>query len=371
MTLSGKGFFTFILPDCEKGNPAEIASVASSAGLSHVIVKIADGTDPFGIDKSGDHTLRVVQALRAAGIAVWGWHSVYGIDPVREADVAIRRVVELGLKGYVINAEEEYIGRQQAAVIFMTELRNGLLSFPVALSSFRFPNSYPEFPWDEFLEKCDYHMPQVYWEKAHNAAGQLRESKTQCDSLAFARPYIATGPAYAVPGWAPSPEEILEFFNAASELGIQAVNFYSWDFCRRLLPALWISIAEFNWAAPAPDSTRSAPAPIPVLPFNQPDATLTAYLNALNARQIPELMNLYAPGASLVRGGKNMRGLAAIQADFIIRLGQLPPGLNYQLQQFEIDGETRHLHLICGASSYRETLVVKEGKITSHYIFEI
>ena len=42
MTLQGKGFFTFNLPECEGGDPAAIVAAALAAGLSHVIIKIAD-----------------------------------------------------------------------------------------------------------------------------------------------------------------------------------------------------------------------------------------------------------------------------------------------------------------------------------------
>ena len=66
MTLQGKGFFTFNLPDCEGGDPGSILAAAQAAGLSHVIVKIADGVQAAGLDASGiDFTAPVVQALHA------------------------------------------------------------------------------------------------------------------------------------------------------------------------------------------------------------------------------------------------------------------------------------------------------------------
>ncbi len=69
MALQGKGYFTYLLRECEGGNPADIVAMAQAAGLSHVLVKIADGTFAFGVDQSGvDYTAPVVQALRAAGI---------------------------------------------------------------------------------------------------------------------------------------------------------------------------------------------------------------------------------------------------------------------------------------------------------------
>ena len=227
MTLQGKGFFTLLLPECEGGDPAAIVAAAQAASLSHVIVKIADGVNAFGIDASGiDFTAPVVQALRTTGIAVWGWHSVHGNNPMAEAAIAIARTQALGLDGYVVDAENDYQRPDMAGAArqFMVEVRKAL-TIPIALSSYRFPDYHSELPWSTFLEFCDLHMPKVTWEQAHNAGEQLRESKRQCDALPNARPIIPTGPAYASSGWSPTAEEINDFLNTARALGLPAVNF--------------------------------------------------------------------------------------------------------------------------------------------------
>ena len=129
MTLQGKGFFTFNLPDCEDGDPGSILAASQAAGLSHIIVKIADGTQAAGIDASGrDFTAPVVQALHQAGMAVWGWQYVYGDNPSTEATLAITRTQELGLEGLIVSAGEEYEqpGRSSAAHLYMTTVRAGL-----------------------------------------------------------------------------------------------------------------------------------------------------------------------------------------------------------------------------------------------------
>ncbi len=122
MTLQGKGFFTFNLPECEGGDPGSILAAAQAAGLSHVLVKIADGEKAFGLDASGiDFTAPVVQTLHAAGIAVWGWHPVHGNAPLAEAAIAIERTQALGLDGYVVEAKDGYsrTGMAGAARQFM------------------------------------------------------------------------------------------------------------------------------------------------------------------------------------------------------------------------------------------------------------
>jgi hypothetical protein len=111
MTLYGKGYFLWKIPQVMKGDPAAIASKAVDAGLSHVLIKIADGADwvyNYNDDDEVDLVPPVRDALLEAGLSVWGWHYVRGDDPVGEANLAIERMKELGLEGYVIDAEGEY-----------------------------------------------------------------------------------------------------------------------------------------------------------------------------------------------------------------------------------------------------------------------
>ena len=176
MALQGKGFFTNNLLECESGDAATIAQAAQSAGLRFVILKIAEGTQPAGLDPAGKDLLPgVVQALKIAGISPWGWHSLHGTDSEAEARLACERVSSLGLEGYVINAEAafELPGRESVARQFMASLRPGM-KLPIALCSYQFPTFHPDFPWSAFLEGCDLHMPKVFWELAHNAGEQLQ-----------------------------------------------------------------------------------------------------------------------------------------------------------------------------------------------------
>ena len=169
--LKGKGAFIWQINRCEGGNPEAIASKAEAAQLTHVLIKIADTRYPFGFDwHKRDLVPPVVDALKNRGMQVWGWHYVKGNDPVGEANVAVARTTQLNLDGYVVDAEHEYKypGKDVAARRYMDELRRGLPNTKIALSSYRFPRYHLELPWASFLEKCDYNMPQVYWERSHN-----------------------------------------------------------------------------------------------------------------------------------------------------------------------------------------------------------
>ncbi len=436
MGLQGKGFFISLLSECEAGNPAAIFSVAQAAGLSHVLVKIADGTQPFGLDATGqDLNAPVVQALRAGGIAVWGWHTIYGDDPAGEAALAIGRVQELALDGYVLYAGAAYeqAGKAQAASTFMAALRADWGAVPIALSSFRFPNFHPELPWAVFLEQCDAAMPQVYWEAAHNAGSQLRESLRQYKALPNARPCIPTGAAYGRPGgWAPTLDDIADFNNTAKDLRVEAVNFFSWDPCRSNLSPLWDLIANFDWPAP-PQTSAPIPEPVAVaaqpasdehpmpatppasgtLPGvtssqpaagaeagmehffppagggqlvasasraetikshissipSKPDTFTTHYLDTLRSRQAAKVSALYTEDAVHVRGDKVLNGAPIIRSGYAAFFYGLPAGVTFDLLGVEVIGDVRYLGWKAGTLTAYESIVLRDRKIILEYTY--
>jgi len=49
MSLVGKGFYIWKISRCEGGDVQAIATVAAQAGLTHILVKIADGTPTCSI----------------------------------------------------------------------------------------------------------------------------------------------------------------------------------------------------------------------------------------------------------------------------------------------------------------------------------
>src|SRR4030042_1769804 len=130
MSPQGKGFFTWKLSRIEGGDPRAIAAKAKAANLSFVLVKIADGGEPYHGDYGDptDYVTPTIQALRGQGLGVWGWHYVYGNDPAAEAEIAIRRIKQYDLDLYVIDAEAEYKdrGKYLAARRFMLRLRAAL-----------------------------------------------------------------------------------------------------------------------------------------------------------------------------------------------------------------------------------------------------
>src|SRR3972149_2278939 len=207
---------------CEGGEPARIAEMAARAGLSHILIKIAHGIYNYNISVD---LPAIITALRSVGVEPWGWHYVLGDNPVGEADRAIRRMSELELTGYVINAEKEYKNRPAAALTFMQRLRSGLPGATVGLSSYRYPSVHPEFPWFQFRSNIDFDMPQIYWMFATNSAQQLQRSYDEFISMSPMLPYLPTGAAFTEHGWVPMATEVVQFLDRAVDMGVPAVIF--------------------------------------------------------------------------------------------------------------------------------------------------
>jgi hypothetical protein len=299
----GKGFYIWKVPNCEGGDPEKIALTAHQVGLTHVLVKIANGIYDYNYDVAlkKDLVAPLSNALAKYNIKTWGWHYVYGDLPKKEAEAAIRQIRKIPLEGYVIDAEAEYKGKYTACRIFMSELRNAFPSFSMALSSYRYPKYHNDLPWADFLSKCDLNMPQVYWEQLRNPGDQLEKCLNEFKTFVSPfRPLVPTGSAYGANNWYPKPAEITEFMNKAVSLGLSGVNFWSWDYCRRSLPILWDTIASFEWPgteSPAKDIVEEL-------------------VEAINSKNISSILGFYQPDAVHIDAKETIQGQSSLAAWF-------------------------------------------------------
>ena len=246
--LDEKGFYIWQIARIEGGDVNLIADLAEEAGLKHVLIKIADGTRSYNVSATdGDLVPSLVNALHAKDIEALGWHYIYGYSPSNEAAKAIQRVQETGVVGYVIDAEGEFKepGMGVAARSFMSALRNGLPNFPVGLSTYRYPSLHQEFPWDEFLSKSDYAIPQVYWVGQHNPAEQLERCLAEYSEIT-SLPIVPTGSAYSQGEWTPTPDDMIEFLDTAQANNLSGANFWEW-YTARNIPVLWQTISNYTW----------------------------------------------------------------------------------------------------------------------------
>lgn len=256
--LSGKGMWIWKVGICEGGDPdgqhanlVRIADKAQEAGLTHVLFKIANGVYNYNVSTD---LPRLVQLFNERGITPIGWHYVYGLDPIAEANKAAERVIQLGLPGYVIDAESEWKapGMAAKAVTFMNRLKDRLPdNVWVGLSSFRYPVYHPEFPWQEFLTRVDLNLPQVYWMQAHNPAYQLNRCLGEFAALnarfGIHVPIFPVGAAFYEHGWQPTVAELQAFMQAAKDANLAGFNLWEWWFAASGIPELWPVIRDFNW----------------------------------------------------------------------------------------------------------------------------
>jgi hypothetical protein len=361
LALQGKGFFIWKIPNAEGGEPNAIANLAKESGFSHVIVKIADGTGPFNVDNrlGVDLVPPVVAALHARGLQAWGWHYIYGEDPMGEANRAIQRVNGLNLDGYVIDAEGEFKrpGKDDAARKFMERLRAGLPNLPIALCSYRYPSYHPLLPWKIFLEKCDLNMPQMYWLNAHNPGEQLTRSVREFQAMTPYRPIIPVGSAFKSGSWAPTPAEIQEFLKTAQNLNLTAANFWEWGHTRTYLPQLWQAVSAYPW------STTPPPADI-----------TQQFVKALNSHDPGQVVNFYAPTAVHVNSARTIQGTAAIRSWYASLFTQLLPNARFTLTSYTGTNSSRHFKWTATSSAGsvqdgNDTIGLVNGKISYHYTF--
>lgn len=363
MALEGKGYYMWQLPRCDQGDPDAIVQRALSADLSHVMIKIVDGAyRDYNIDgeTEQDYVPPVLQALRNHGIQVWGWHYVRGKSPLNEAHRAINRINELGVDGYIIDAELEYRDKSKwrAAEVFMREMRLALPDLPMALSSYRYPRTHRELPYEIFLEGCDYAMPQVYFEQSHNPEEQLERSVAQYMDLNPARPVIPTAPTYARGKWKPTPEEIHRFFDRSRALGLTAANAWSWDFATRKDHLdLFEAVAEFPW-------------PVEPAIADMPERLI----GRLNQRNIDHVIGLYTDHAAHVTGLRTIVGKRSLRVWYGELLEQILPDATFEVTGKTVSGHTRQFTWRAtspqgSVHDGRDTLSVHDGRILYHYTY--
>src|SRR3972149_406668 len=361
--LEGKGMYLWVISRVEAGNPNAIAEVARQAGLSHVLIKVADGSGPYNIDKKTnlDTVPAVVAALRQQGIQPWGWQYIYGRNADTEARIAIQRVQQFNLDGFVVNAEKEFKekGMESVARRYMQQLRAGLPNTPIALSSFRYPSMHRPLPFETFLEYCDLNMPQVYWVKAYNPGQQLVKSLREYQSLKIWRPYLPTGAAYGEHGWRATPDQVSQFLQAVKDNDPPGANFWERDYPRQNKSALWNPVKNFPW---------------PTTPQEKPVEITIRFLEALNSNDPVKVTSLYSPSGVHVTAQRTVQGSQAILGWYNTLLRNTLPNARFEVTGTSQTNDLRTITWRAESSSGRvldgkDSLGVKNEKIAYHYTY--
>ncbi len=353
MALVGKGMYVWKLHRIAGGNVQAMVRKALDAGLTHVIIKVADGADPYNVDLAGPAT----DAFKAAGIQVWGWAWLWMRSPFQEAEVAAHRVNTLGMDGFVVNAEHPTKGKYAEAQVYMETLRERINEVPIGLSSYRYPHLHTTLPWKEFLTPSDLDMPQMYW-VGEQPADCVRNSLARHQAFPFARPIIPTGAAYGEQYgnsyFRAQPEEIVEFLNTVRANNLPAANFWSWDWTEAHGPDLWEAIADYDWPVES----------------GEPQDVAEQYWRALVQGDLNALASLYHDNAVYVTAGPIAQGPVGIRARIADLLNQLP---NAQFNKLDLqaEGSVRFLHWSAASDAGRienglDTIGIRAGKIQYH-----
>jgi hypothetical protein len=249
--INGLGIWIDKLDLCQNENIFNILDVVQSLHLTHVVLKIADGTlaQPEGIH---NHLARDLStALREKGIKVWGWHRLRCLDLEREALVGIHEVFDLKLDGYIADLDTEVEKISSASLkMFFNNLRESfsLSNVPLGCSIFPYPSFHRDLPWKDILSNVDFLAPRIYWEQAHNPGAQLRRCVDEFSRLAPNRLIFPIGSAYGLPNWEPTPSDFAEFVQTAKDLDLVGVGFFKWDWLGKLENRESLQILQsMNW----------------------------------------------------------------------------------------------------------------------------
>lgn len=239
MIPKGVGFYVWKMDRC--GGVDAIVKGAKDAGLGHVIVKLADGTDTL----YNQYAITLAAELKYAGVETWGYQYVYLNNPEKEAQAIASRLALNGFyAGLILDVEKECKNKPDETNIYCQTIRKLLPTLPIGLASYRYPHLHKEIAWQTWREICDFDMPQVYWQGAHNPEEQLIKSMAEFAAMGPRLPYVPTGSAYSEYDWAATPEDIADFILECDDLRLTSYNFWEWYEAKTENPDLWYVIAN-------------------------------------------------------------------------------------------------------------------------------
>jgi hypothetical protein len=201
-------------------------------------------------------------------------------------------------------------------------------------------------------------MPQVYFEFAHNPEEQLERSVAQYAALRPARPLLVTGPTYNHNAWRPTADEVIRFLRRAKEMGIEAANFWAYDFATRsTMIDLWNAVAAFDW----PGGNQVADMPERLIGrINQKDTGLIA--------------GLYLDNAAHVTAERTVVGKEAVRTWYDGLLRQVLPNSEFRVTGKSGSGATRQFTWTARSDKGsvldgNDTLGLRDGRILYHYTY--
>lgn len=182
---SGRSIYvTTLAPVIAKLGVDGIVARARHAHLSALWVRMARGERrDANLDLPKFAALR--DALRQAGIGLWGWHVPFCPDGPRaraEADSVARWAADYHLDGVIADAERtpespRFTGTAADAAIYAEHLAASLGTRGIAFSSHDQPQLHGDLPFAQFLKYIPTACPQVY-ATSSDPSGRFGRSET-------------------------------------------------------------------------------------------------------------------------------------------------------------------------------------------------
>ena len=231
--LNGRAMWIWEMPSSEGGDLSSIITAAHRYGVSTLLVKSSDGTNPWS-----QFSPALVSALHANGVRVCAWQYVYGDNPVTEAYLGAYAVRD-GADCLVIDAESEYEGKYVSAQTYVRRLRSLIgYRYPLVLAGFPYVDFHPAFPYSVFLGPggAQYNAPQMYWRDIGVTTDSVF-AHTYSFNLPYQRPIFPLGQVYGHP----PAHQIVRFRELARAYGASGVSWWDWQ---EAPAAAWTAISR-------------------------------------------------------------------------------------------------------------------------------
>lgn len=347
MTLSGIGLFIDQIAEFSEGDAQAFSKRARQAGLQRVIFRVGNGNTK-GLEFRT--ATPFVSTLKDAGVQVWGWQQLHGVDPVLEARQGVNAVRELTLDGFVVFAGQEFEqpGKDSSAREVLSILRAGLDERPLALSAFDLPSLHPHFPWQEFLSVCDVNMPQLEYLDGKISPVRLERCLREFENNLPNRAIIPVGKFDGNNGQKARPGDVQSFVQTSQELNMKGVNLWGWD------------LSQINLSG----GTSGAGISIKQQQPAQSRDFLDHYFAALNNASLSEIKNFYGSRCALVTATHTYVGREQVQSYYQKLLSKRLPGAFFDMTSSSGAGTSRNFRWRARARSdiFRKNLKVATPK---------
>lgn len=236
----GKGIWIWNVKDCLGGNVDAIIQRMKDKDLQYALIKAGDGPNTW----QHQWYPELVKKFHDAGLKVLSWSYVYGLEPVREGQIA-SWALNQGGDGHVFDAESEFehLSNPIQAAEQMLQVVRGLNPDAfLAHSPFPIIDYHTKFPYATFGKYCDAVMPQVYQGDfkmpSIDAVNWMYEQWSKWEAkwpVESRKPIIPVAQTYdnyqMTPPYVLSPKDIKDFVGIAA--AYKSVNFYEFAHINR------------------------------------------------------------------------------------------------------------------------------------------